>query len=232
MPVFSSSIPCRLALAENVVELLPALQRVPPWLRRSDLNAVLGTCMDLDRGVPDVQGAVVSNARIRFSRRGHEVTIDQARQLVAICLQYLDRWHGDYAFDERDLSGIGHRYAALAHRRAVRAEKGRFAGNATSQDRRGRANLASGCGPGIGWWASTELAVTWWFTSRDPPTPRVVWRRSPRCLLRRTRSTFADTARCQRWIPLRHLRVPILTMKTPHDKVVETVTAVQPRLLG
>lgn len=174
---------------------------VAPWLRRSDLNAVLGTCMDLDRGVPDVQGAVVSNARIRFSRRGHEVTIDQARQLVAICLQYLDRWHGDYAFDERDLSGIGHRYAALAHRRAVRAEKGRFAGNATSQDRRGSANLASGCGPGIGWWASTELAVTWWFTSRDPPTPRVVWRRSPRCLLRRTRSTFADTARCQRWIP-------------------------------
>lgn len=47
--------------------------------------------MDLDRGVPDVQGAVVSNARIRFSRRAHEVTIDQARQLVAICLQYLDR---------------------------------------------------------------------------------------------------------------------------------------------
>ena len=38
---------------------------VAPWLRRSDLNAVLGTCMDLDRGVPDVQGAVVSNARIR-----------------------------------------------------------------------------------------------------------------------------------------------------------------------
>lgn len=83
--------PYRLALAENVDELLPALQGVAPWLRRSDLNAVLDTCMDLDRGVPDVQGAVVSNARIRFSRRAHEVTIDQARQLVAICLQYLDR---------------------------------------------------------------------------------------------------------------------------------------------
>lgn len=87
----SDSYPYRLALAENVEELLLALQEVAPWLRRSDLHAVLETCMDLDRGVPDVQGAVVSNARLRFSRRGHEVTIDQARQLVAICLQYLDR---------------------------------------------------------------------------------------------------------------------------------------------
>ncbi len=71
---FRRAYPYRLALAENVDELLPALQGVAPWLRRSDLNAVLGTCMDLDRGVPDVQGAVVSNARIRFSRqptRGH-----------------------------------------------------------------------------------------------------------------------------------------------------------------
>lgn len=87
----SDSYPYREALSRRVDELLPALQAVAPWVLRKDLNAALDTCMDLDRGVPDAQGAVVDNAQIRFARRGNRPSGEQARQLVAVCLRFLDR---------------------------------------------------------------------------------------------------------------------------------------------
>ncbi|MBS42311.1 MAG: hypothetical protein CMH83_03855 [Nocardioides sp.] len=79
-----------MALSQVADELVADLAAICPWLSRRDLNAALDTCMDLDRGVPDVQGAVVEHARIRFSRGQNVPTEEQASALVAACLRHLD----------------------------------------------------------------------------------------------------------------------------------------------
>lgn len=75
----------RLAIANNVDELLPAVQAIAPWTEASNLSDVISTCGEVAEGRVDIDNAVA-----RFSGGPDEqVTRADARELVRISRQFV-----------------------------------------------------------------------------------------------------------------------------------------------